>query len=655
MSGPSHRDQALGLDRKITRRDFLDGALLTVGALSAAALGRAAQAETARYPPGLTGLRGQTPESFAVMHALRDGTFWDKAGAPQSTHEAYDLVVVGGGISGLAAAFLYRQQAGGKAGVLILENNDDFGGHARRNEFTAGNGRRIIGYGGSQSLQTPSYFSPAVKQLLRDVAIDTDKFKSYYDQDWANRYKLGPAVLFTREAFGSDRLVKLTGMAADWVPKTPLNERAKRDLIELIDRPRDYLPGKSREDKFDILSRTSYAEFLTATCAYDPQLVTYFQNSTEGYFGVGIDGVTALDAWGDWEPGFDGMDLGEKPYRTMSASARRYLTDSDPYIFHFPDGNAGVARALVRAMIPSALPSHGMESLVATKADYSKLDVASDPVRLRLNASVVKVAHDGAPGSARSVTVTYMENGTLKTVVASHVVLACWHRVIPYLTNELALEQIEALNDQQKVPLVLANVLISNWKALAKLGIRGFKAPSSFWHGAALDFPVSMGDYKFAATPRDPVLLSLVKVPLGAKRSSAREQSLAGRRALMGLTFEDMEREIRDMLGRALSAGGFDPARDIEAITINRWAHGYAREYMRPWDTFWPDGKLPIETARKPWGRIAIANADSGAYAYANCAIDQAVRAVRDLLGHSAHLPAFANFPGPPREMIGLK
>jgi spermidine dehydrogenase len=655
MSGPSHRDQALGLDRKITRRDFLDGALLTAGALSAAALGRAAQAETARYPPGLTGLRGQTRESFAVMHALRDGTFWEKAGAPQPTNEAYDLAVVGGGISGLAAAFLYRQQTGGKARVLILENNDDFGGHARRNEFTAGNGRRIIGYGGSQSLQTPSYFSPAVKQLLRDVAIDTDKFKSYYDQDWSNKHRLDPAVLFTKETFGSDRLVKLTAIAADWVPKTPLNDRAKHDLIELIDRPRDYLSGKSREEKFDILSRTSYAKFLTDICAYDPQLVTYFQDATEGYFGVGIDAITALDAWGDWEPGFDGMDLGEKPHRTMSASARRYLTDPDPYIFHFPDGNAGVARALVRAMIPSALPGRGMESLVATKADYSRLDIANNPVRLRLNASVVKVAHDGAPGSAGSVTVAYMENGTLKTVAASHVVLACWHRVIPYLTNELAPGQIEALNDQLKVPLILANVLIRNWKALAKLGIRGFKAPSAFWNGAALDFPVSMGNYKFAATPRDPVLLSLVKVSLGATGSSAREQSLAGRRALMGFTFEDMEREIRDMLGRALSAGGFDPARDIEAITINRWAHGYAREYMRPWDTFWPDGKLPIETARKPWGRIAIANADSGAYAYANCAIDQAARAVRDLLGHSAHLPAFADFPGPPREMIGLK
>ena len=644
------------MDRKITRRDFLDGALLTAGALSAAALGGTARAETAGYPPILTGLRGQTNEAFNVLHALRDHNLRSVISGPQeSTGETYDLVVVGGGISGLAAAFLYRQQSGGKARVLILENNDDFGGHARRNEFTAGNGRKIIGYGGSQSLQTPSYFSPAVKQLLRDIAIDTGKFKGYYDADWADRRKLGAAVFLAKESFGADRLVKITDMAADWVPQTPLNPKAKHDLIELIDRPRDYLSGKSREEKFKILSETTYAKFLTGICGYDPQLVTYFQNSTEGYFGIGIDGITAVDAWGDWEPGFDGMDLGDEAYRTMSASARRYLTDPDPYIFHFPDGNAGVARALVRAMIPAALPGRGMESLVVTPVDYGKLDVAGDPVRLRLNAPVIVVAHAGRPDSAKSVRLGYVDQGKLKTVDAGHVVLACWHRVIPYITHEVWPDQIEALNDQQKVPLVLANVLIRNWEAMARLGIRGFKAPSAFWHGAALDFPVSIGDYKFADTPSDPVLLSLVKVPLGTKGSSPREQSLAGRRALTQLTFEEMEYQIRDMLGRALADGGFDPARDIEAITLNRWAHGYAREYMRPWDPFWPDGKLPIETARRPWGRIAIANADSGAYAYANCAIDQAARAVRDLLGHSEGLPAFADFPGPPRDMIGLK
>jgi spermidine dehydrogenase len=276
-------------------------------------------------------------------------------------------------------------------------------------------------------------------------------------------------------------------------------------------------------------------------------------------------------------------------------------------------------------------------------------------VRLRLNASVVKVKHDGAPESAKSVTVSYVEGGKLKTVRAGHVVLACWHRVIPFLTDELPADQVAALGDQQKVPLIYTNVLIRDWRAFEKLGIEGFEMPSGFWEGASIDFPVSMGDYTFAQEPGDPVLLHLSKVVVGDERGvSARDQALAGRRSLVTLSFEEMERNIRDMLGRALAEGGFDPARDIEAITCNRWSHGYAYEYMRPWDAFWPDGELPIVKARKPWGRIAIANSDSGAYAYAHSAIDQAARAVRDLLGDPGNLPAFADFPGPPRDMIGL-
>ena len=297
-----------------------------------------------------------------------------------------------------------------------------------------------------------------------------------------------------------------------------------------------------------------------------------------------------------------------------------------------------------------------MEDLVLQPVDYSKLDDPANPVRLRLNASVVRVKHDGAPESAQSVTLTYVEDGRLKTVQGGQVVLACWHRVIPHITDELGEAQVEALNDQVKVPLVYANVLIRNWEAFDRLKIAGFKTVNGFWNFAEIDFPVSVGSYKFADKPSDPMLLHLIKLPLsGDPAMSARDQSTAGRYALVDLTFEEMEREIRDMLGRALAGGGFDPARDIEAITVNRWSHGYALEYMRPWDAFWPDGPLPIDdVAAKPWGRIAIANSDSGAYAYAHSAIDQAARAVNELLGDRANLPEFADFPGPPRDQIGL-
>ncbi len=649
-------DRDLGMGRPISRRDFLDGVALTVGAAALGGpLARSAFAAgpAAAYPPKLTGLRGHHEGSYNVMHSVRDGTFWDKAGAPEPTGERYDLVVVGGGISGLAAAVQYRKQAGAGARILVLENHDDFGGHAKRNEFTSAGGRMILGYGGSQSLQTPSYFSPAVNALLADIGVEPKRFEQYYDQGWAETRGLGRAVFFPKEVFGADALVKEAEAAADWVPQTPLTDKAKQDLIALIDAPADYLPGLSRAEKLDRLSKTTYAQFLTDLVKADPQLVTYFQGSTEAYFGAGIDAVTCVDAWANGNPGFDGMDLGDEVYPTMSPSGRLARTDPDEYIYHFPDGNAGVAQALVRSLIPAAIPGSTMEDLVLAQADYGKLDVDGQPVRIRLSSTVVRVKHQGDPATAKAVDVSYVQDGKLRTVEAGHVVLACWHRVIPFLTDELAEAQVDALGDQQKVPLIYTNVLIRNWSAFSKLGIEGFESPGHFWSGAEIDFPVSMGGYSFADTPEDPVLLHLSKVPLQPGLSS-REQSLSGRLQLTQLTFETMEREIRDLLGRALSGGGFDPARDIEAITANRWSHGYAYEYMRPWDSFWPDGPLPIVAARKPWGRIAVANADSGAYAYVHSAIDQATRAVRELLGTPDGAPAFADFPGPPRDKLGL-
>jgi spermidine dehydrogenase len=656
----TENDRRLGMDRPITRRDFLDGVAMTIsGATALSAFGTRpaaafTPADNPAYPPASTGLQGQTDAAQWVMHSVRDGSYWDKASDPADTGESYDLIVVGAGISGLAAAFLWRQQAGPDKTVLILDPLADFGGHAKRNEFTASNGARLIGYGGSQSMQTPSYFSPAVTQLLADVGIEPAKFETYYDQAWAETRGLRSAVFFCKEQWGEDKLVIQGDDTAAWVAETPLNDKAKADLIALIDAPGDYMPGLAPEEKLKKLSEITYKDFLLDYVKADPQLVDYFQTSTTGYFGVGIDATTALDARGNWNPGFDGMGLGETVSKLHSPSGRLGFTDPDAYIYHFPDGNAGIARHLVRALIPDALPGTTMEDQVTGVVDYSALDRADAPVRLRLQSTAVKVAHDGAPGQADTVSVTYADrDGKPHRVTAGHVILACWHRVIPFLTDELSADQVATLNDQQKVPLIYTNVQLRNWEAFDKLKIDGFRARGNFWSGAEIDFPVSMGDYRFADKPADPVILHLSKV-LVEPGLSSREQGLSGRRQLVSLTFEDMERSIRDLLDRALAGSGFDPARDIEAITCNRWAHGYAYEYMRPWDAFWPDGPLPIKAARQPWGRIAIANSDSGAYAYAHSAIDQAVRAVRDLLGRPEGAPDFAPFPGPPREMLGL-
>ena len=646
------RDKILGMDRNIARRDFLNGSALAIAAYAAG--GTASATEATAYPPALTSMRGHHKGSYEVMHAIRDKEFWDKAGPIVDTGEVYDLIVVGGGISGLTAAYLYRQQAGPQARILVLDNHDDFGGHAKRNEFTSKSGKFLLGYGGSQSLQTPSYFSPLVKQLMVDLGVDTEKFKTYYDSAWYDDRKLGEAFFFAKEVFGTDALVKKTEKAADWVPNTPLNAKAKSDLIGLIDTPIDYFPGLDKAAKLELMSKLTYADFLTQYVKADPQVVAYYQLSTAEYFGCGIDAVTCADAWGNGNDGFAAMDLGDAAYKTMSPSGRLAKTDPDDYIFHFPDGNASIARLLVRSLVPDAIPGSTMEDIVLAKCDYGKLDVAGSPVRIRVSSPVVRVKHNGDIGAAKDVEVVFMQDGKLRRATAAHSIFACFHQVVPYIAPEVSATQAAALKDQQKIPLLYTNVQIKNWQAFAKLGISGFESPGHYWDKAEMDFPVSMGGYAFADKPDDPVVLHLGKVPAPGGGASLRDQSLASRYWVQSQSFEDMERAVRDLLNRALGSAGFDAARDVEAITVNRWSHGYAYEYMRPWDAYWPDGPLPIATSRKGWGRIAIANSDAGAYAYAHSAMDQAARAVRELLGTPANAPAFADFPGPPRDMLGL-
>ncbi|MCI0467882.1 MAG: NAD(P)/FAD-dependent oxidoreductase, partial [Beijerinckiaceae bacterium] len=283
-------------------------------------------------------------------------------------------------------------------------------------------------------------------------------------------------------------------------------------------------------------------------------------------------------------------------------------------------------------------------------ADYARLDPPENDVRVRLNAPCVKIGHAG-----ERVEALYAAGGKLRAVSADCAILACWHRVIPLIAPELPAAQIAALNDQHKVPIIYANVLLRSWESLARLGVARFSAPRGAFEECRIDYPVSIGSYRFPDRPDEPILLHLSKTVLGARGQPPREQSRAGRQALTAFTFTELEFQIRDLLYRALGPGGFDPAREIEAIAINRWPHGYAYEYMRPWDKYWPNGTLPVETSRQRFGRIAIANSDAGAYAYANGAIDQAARAVRELLGTPSGAPAYAHFPGPPPGKTGLE
>jgi len=625
-------DRRLGMGTRITRRDFLNGVAIGAGGVLAAHLAGAdadllfAQNASA-YPPALTGLRGSHAGSFEVLHALRDGAFWTTAATPQDTREEYDLVVVGAGISGLSAAHFFRA-ARPDARVLILDNHDDFGGHAKRNEFTH-NGRTYIGYGGTQSIDSPAPYSATAKGLIKDLGIDVASYSKALDGGLYKSLGLRTATFFDKETFGTDTLVVGDPREDAFMAAAPLTDAVKRDLKRLATEKFDPMPGLSSPEKKARLARMTYAEFLTRQWKLDPGVLWMYQTRTHGLFGAGIDAVPAQDAFGLGLPGFAGMGLdpGAGPGQNYDAIRS---PEAEDYYFHFPDGNASVARLLVRRLVPDALAGSTAADVVTTRADYAKLDTPNGSVRIRLSSPVMRVRHVST--GASNVEVTYSQDGTLKSVTARSVVLACWHSVIPSICPELPAPQKAALDFAIKVPLVYTNVFIRSWAAFQKLGVQRISTPG-LWHTSiGLDFPVSVGSYKHQTNPSEPIVLHLSK-SVCKPGLPIREQHRAGRQELLTTPFGAIERGIRDQLARTLGAGGFDPAADVLAITVNRWPHGYAYQYNSLSEDFWlKGGEQPCAVARRPHGRIAIANSDSQAYAYTDAAIDHGYRAAQELL-----------------------
>lgn len=646
------KDRELGMGRGITRRDFLNGVALTAGAamfpsdlLAAADMQAGSEQSSGYYPPALTGLRGSHPGSFDAAHSLRDGTFWEQAGTPVDTGESYDLVVVGGGISGLSAAHFFRKVAGPRARVLVLDNHDDFGGHAKRNEFHLGQ-RTLLGFGGTFSIESPAPYSAVAKGLIEELGIDVQSYPKYVNRGLYRSMGLGPKVFFDKEAFGADKLVanpmpRVGGESEDdraqthaleiFLQEAPLSAAAKADYRRLVTENRDYLPGLSSDEKKARLARMSYNSFLIDLVKVSPEVVKVFQAMPQPLFGIGFDAVAAQDAWGLGAPGFAGLNLDPAPGKGMNRDAIPNR-EAEKYFFHFPDGNASIARLLVRKLNPQAIPGHSATDVVMARANYARLDEKNLPVRIRLNSTAVRVRHQGAPASAREVEIAYARRGKVYTVRGAHCILACWHVVIPYICEQLPDKQKQALSSAAKVPLLYTNVAIRNWKAFQKLGTNAIYAPGGYHSHMNLDLPVSIGGYECSQRPEEPIVIHMMKTPCKPGRP-AREQHLLGRVELFTTTFETMERNIREQLARVAGAGGFDPANDITAITVNRWPHGYAYEYNSLWDRFWLEGgETPCEVARKPFGRIGIANADAGAYAYTDCAIDHAYRAVGEIM-----------------------
>jgi len=628
-------DKTLGMDRPIARRDFLNGAAVTAGVamLGAPALADAThQDEKGYYPPTRTGLRGSHPGSFENAHALRDGTLKVPPGKVPGDDEHYDLIVVGGGISGLSAAWFFRERKP-EARILILDNHDDFGGHAKRNEFTL-NGKLALMNGGTLEIDSPRPYSAIAAGLLKKLGVEPTKFEeAYAKEDVYKSLGLGRGLFFDRETFGADKLaVVAEGKAwAEILKNAPLSPKVKADIARIQEEKADYLPGLSSGEKKAKLSRMSYADYLVTVVKADPGVVPFYQAMTHGEWGVGIDAVSALEVWPFEMPGFDGLKLDPGPAPNMGVTSSGYAGGGSE-TFHFPDGNASIARLLVRGLVPGVLTGHTGQDIVTAKADYTALDKPGNRIRIRLSSIAVKVTNTGENSASPGVDVTYIRDGKLHTASAPKCVLACWNMMIPYLCPELPERQKTALHYLVKTPLVYTTVALTNWRAFKELGVHHVYAPGSYHTGFGLNPTVDIGDYKSPRSPDEPMLIRMFKTPCKPGGGSERDQNRIGRTELLNTSFETFERNIRDQLQRTLAPGGFDAAKDITGITVNRWPHGYAYEYNPLFDPDWTEREQPHVIGRAPFGRITIANSDAGAQAYTDSAIDQAFRAVNEVM-----------------------
>jgi spermidine dehydrogenase len=642
-------DRDLGMDRAITRRDFLNGAGVAIGATLVAPSGVAVDAFAGAsdvvqppvgeaYPPALTGLRGNHAGSIDAGHAMRDGRQWDTA---EDTREVYDLIVVGAGMSGLAAAYFFRKKAGPNAKILILDNHDDFGGHARRNEFTV-NGRLLIAAGGAQWIDRPWTYTSEGRELLKDIGIDFADPAYHVEPKAYASMGLQPSTYFDKETFGQDRLVRgLTiggfegAMAQDLLAQAPLSDRVRKDLVRLWTEKRDYLAGLSKQDKVAKLKKTSYQTYLLDVVKVDPDVLkVYHPNGQSAY------PTHMTSAWYGFNmgyPGFSGLDL-EKAADSRE-TLDKHQPKNEPARFQLPEGAGGLARLLLRSLIPATLSATSAAQAQMVPVRYARLDEPSSPVRLRLNSTVVHVGNNNAdPMVATEAEVVYIRGGKAFKARGSGCVLACYNAVIPYMVPALPATQKKALGMAVRNSMVYTNVAVKNWTAFQKMGVSSISLPGPSYPEhiitTSLEQQISMGGYHAPKTPEEPIVVNMwggVPWHVSQPGMTARDMLRATRAQLYATSFETFERRIRTHLARVLSEGGFDPARDIAAITVNRWGHAMAMGQNILFDPEWGPNEYPWVVGRQCFGRIAIANSDADGVCLTQAAFDQGYRAVYEL------------------------
>jgi spermidine dehydrogenase len=626
----SNEDRRLGLDRSITRKDFLGATLLGVGSTLLGAPSPAAWLDrvvrTGRAPvaapqdpwTGYGGVgdyaasNGNTMPVLEAAHRLRDGAHADIAASAVDTGEMYDLVVVGGGISGLTAAWAFARERGGRGRCLVLENHPIFGGEAKQNEFEV-DGVRLVAPQGSNQFGAPRAGS---ESLANEVWTDLDLPRSfeYADLDPAveplriplDNYAHMEGVSETQVDVGYffDGAGWIRNIWEDQLARAPFDDAVKRDLLHW----RTTGPPESSQEFRRSLDALSYGAYIERTMGLRPE-VTRMAAPVIGLInGASPDAVSAAAAAQIGMPGV-----------SRPRSGRGSLPQS------FPGGNATLARHMVKRLVPAAIGgTASFDGVFDGRVDFAALDRAGQPTRIRVGATVLHVAHENG---GRSVVVHYERDGRVERVRATAVVMASGGWMNKHVLADMPADMRAAYDAFVYAPALVVNVALTNWRFLHRLRIAAARwFDDGFGFSCNIRRPMRVGAGPHVPMHPDRPTVLTFYMGLYTPGRSAAEQGVLGRTTLLATPYADYERRIRSHLTRLFADAGFDARRDVAGIILNRWGH--ARLVQPPGFRYGTDDRpAPLEVVARGYGRIAIGHSELNGHQSMTGAMAQGRRA----------------------------
>jgi len=543
-----------------------------------------------------------------------------------------DLVIVGAGIAGLSAALIYDRMTGGKSRILILDNHDDFGGHAKRNELIH-DGKKYIANGGSGKiiLDGASIHS---KEFLRSLGVDFDNTRLAATSTPYQPFGMTAGTYFESSYFLENKLVLGFGnyiegiYEEDILPNVeflPVCESDKRKLKSFLLGKSIVLEGFDDAQIVERLKHISYSDFLLSDCMLSETIVAVFHRFSVAFWGVGTDALPAYDLITTGFPGRNVLTL-------SNTEILPKIRFKDTDLIFFPDGNASIARRIVARLIP-CFSGHSADEVGDSESDYGVLDSKDGRVKIRLNSTAVNVINMGKNNRGKGVEVTYVNDGSAYIVRSKACLIAGWGQMLEYICPGLPQEQIDNISYREKSPIIKATILLKNGLAFNKCGVSHFYSPTRIFSAGWLDCSFSFSSYSYDYLPDQPVLFTMVGSPFythGA--SSKRDKFREMRRSLYSMDLRSYKSEIADHLDSMLGPYGFSFKEDVLDIVVNRWPHGYSYEFDSLNDTHIANVRKHNAQAVKEHGNIVFAGADMCASANMMDTIDGANVAIRRIV-----------------------